>query len=199
MAGTDRLGQAGHCSVWQAGHGKAGSGMDRLGAARIGRPGADGLGGAGRGKAWPPWLGRARHGSHGPVWTGTARFGLARRGWAGEAGLRLVRPGLARSGRARQARLGTVRFGGARLGAADNDHSRVLRSTQVDHACPEVTVALTVDQLDQRILAEHDWAVQAELHGDLHTAKCHRHNTDVLLDMRAQLIEYEGAAAEVPC
>ncbi len=75
----------------------------------------------------------------------------------------------------------------------------MVRSAQVDHARPEVTVALTVDQLDRRILAEHDWAVQAELHGDLHTAKCHRHNADVLLDMRARLIEYEGVTAEVPC
>ncbi len=58
-------------------------------------------------------------------------------------------------------------------------------------------MALTVDQLDQRILAEHDAAGAAELAGDLHVAEQHRKNADRLLDMRPRLAEYEGVMREV--
>ncbi len=58
-------------------------------------------------------------------------------------------------------------------------------------------MALTVDQLDRRILDEHSCARAAELGGDLHIAETHRKNCDRLLDMRPRLVEYVGD--EVPC
>jgi hypothetical protein len=75
----------------------------------------------------------------------------------------------------------------------------VHRSADPAASSTEVTVALTVDQLDQRILAEHDAARTAELGGDLHIAERHRKNADRMLDMRPRLAEYEGSVAEVPC
>ncbi len=72
-----------------------------------------------------------------------------------------------------------------------------MTCTATDDARPEVTVALTVDQLDQCILAEHDAARTAELAGDLHVAERHQKNADRMLDMRPRLAEYEGGPVEV--
>ncbi len=65
--------------------------------------------------------------------------------------------------------------------------------------CPEVTVALTVGELDRRILVEHHAARDAELAGRLLLARQHRANTDRMLDLRPRLVEYEGGPVEVPC
>ncbi len=60
-------------------------------------------------------------------------------------------------------------------------------------------MALTVDELDRRLLAEHYAARDAELAGRLLLARQHRANTDRMLDLRPRLVEYEGGPLEAPC